>query len=133
MVSVGLLSRRFGLLSRGSEYISGAVSLRHLECVAVAGDLSNELVRHFLIESSPKGVKLKGCPNEPYFGEWKPAALTHLPPSCHPAVTLTFSCVIECRRVTCGCVLVQRHVSPRAKSRRQAVKAVPASRLICSS
>ncbi|XP_077435237.1 tensin 1b isoform X4 [Vanacampus margaritifer] len=32
------------------------------------GDISNELVRHFLIESSPKGVKLKGCPNEPYFG-----------------------------------------------------------------
>ncbi|KAM9365116.1 tensin-1 isoform 2-T2 [Pholidichthys leucotaenia] len=32
------------------------------------GDLTNELVRHFLIESSPKGVKLKGCPNEPYFG-----------------------------------------------------------------
>uniref|UniRef100_A0A667YYA6 Tensin 1 n=1 Tax=Myripristis murdjan TaxID=586833 RepID=A0A667YYA6_9TELE len=32
-----------------------------------AGDI-NELVRHFLIESSPKGVKLKGCPNEPYFG-----------------------------------------------------------------
>nr|XP_057939035.1 tensin-1 isoform X4 [Doryrhamphus excisus] len=32
------------------------------------GDTTNELVRHFLIESSPKGVKLKGCPNEPYFG-----------------------------------------------------------------
>ncbi|XP_068561225.1 tensin-1 isoform X6 [Cebidichthys violaceus] len=32
------------------------------------GDVTNELVRHFLIESSPKGVKLKGCPNEPYFG-----------------------------------------------------------------
>ncbi|KAM9850790.1 tensin-1 [Aulostomus maculatus] len=32
------------------------------------GDISNELVRHFLVESSPKGVKLKGCPNEPYFG-----------------------------------------------------------------
>uniref|UniRef100_A0A8D3DT00 Tensin 1 n=1 Tax=Scophthalmus maximus TaxID=52904 RepID=A0A8D3DT00_SCOMX len=32
------------------------------------GDISNELVRHFLIGSSPKGVKLKGCPNEPYFG-----------------------------------------------------------------
>uniref|UniRef100_A0A8C5HCV2 Tensin-1-like n=1 Tax=Gouania willdenowi TaxID=441366 RepID=A0A8C5HCV2_GOUWI len=31
-------------------------------------DITNELVRHFLIESSPKGVKLKGCPNEPYFG-----------------------------------------------------------------
>lgn len=33
-----------------------------------AGDLSNELVRHFLIECTPKGVRLKGCSNEPYFG-----------------------------------------------------------------
>ncbi|XP_029112468.1 tensin-like isoform X5 [Scleropages formosus] len=32
------------------------------------GDVANELVRHFLIETSPKGVKLKGCPNEPHFG-----------------------------------------------------------------
>uniref|UniRef100_A0AAQ6AEY2 Tensin 1 n=1 Tax=Amphiprion ocellaris TaxID=80972 RepID=A0AAQ6AEY2_AMPOC len=32
------------------------------------GDITNELVRHFLIETSPKGVRLKGCPNEPYFG-----------------------------------------------------------------
>ncbi|KAL0966171.1 hypothetical protein UPYG_G00291870 [Umbra pygmaea] len=32
------------------------------------GDMSNELVRHFLIECSQKGVRLKGCPNEPYFG-----------------------------------------------------------------
>ena len=38
----------------------------------VAGDITNELVRHFLIESSPKGVKLKGCPNEPYFGQCCP-------------------------------------------------------------
>ncbi|XP_049340836.1 tensin-1 isoform X4 [Astyanax mexicanus] len=35
---------------------------------AKKGDITNELVRHFLIETSPKGVKLKGCPNEPYFG-----------------------------------------------------------------
>lgn len=34
------------------------------------GDMTNELVRHFLIETSPKGVRLKGCPNEPYFGEF---------------------------------------------------------------
>ncbi|XP_043966332.1 tensin isoform X6 [Gambusia affinis] len=33
-----------------------------------AADMTNELVRHFLIETSPKGVRLKGCPNEPYFG-----------------------------------------------------------------
>uniref|UniRef100_A0A8C3DDP5 Tensin 3 n=1 Tax=Corvus moneduloides TaxID=1196302 RepID=A0A8C3DDP5_CORMO len=32
------------------------------------GDLSNELVRHFLIECTQKGVRLKGCSNEPYFG-----------------------------------------------------------------
>ncbi|XP_078092790.1 tensin-3 isoform X3 [Mustelus asterias] len=32
------------------------------------GDFSNELVRHFLIECTQKGVRLKGCPNEPYFG-----------------------------------------------------------------
>ncbi|KAM4560094.1 tensin-1 isoform 2-T2 [Odontesthes bonariensis] len=32
------------------------------------GDMANELVRHFLIETSSKGVRLKGCPNEPYFG-----------------------------------------------------------------
>ncbi|XP_068165030.1 tensin-1 isoform X2 [Antennarius striatus] len=33
-----------------------------------AGDMTNELVRHFLIETSARGVRLKGCPNEPYFG-----------------------------------------------------------------
>ncbi|XP_018424152.1 PREDICTED: tensin-3 [Nanorana parkeri] len=32
------------------------------------GDMTNELVRHFLIECVQKGVRLKGCPNEPYFG-----------------------------------------------------------------
>uniref|UniRef100_A0A8B9RNV9 Tensin 1 n=1 Tax=Astyanax mexicanus TaxID=7994 RepID=A0A8B9RNV9_ASTMX len=31
-------------------------------------DMTNELVRHFLIETSSKGVRLKGCPNEPHFG-----------------------------------------------------------------
>ncbi|XP_078737867.1 tensin-2-like isoform X2 [Lampetra fluviatilis] len=33
-----------------------------------SGDGTNELVRHFLIESCAKGVRLKGCPNEPVFG-----------------------------------------------------------------
>ncbi|ELU01242.1 hypothetical protein CAPTEDRAFT_177178 [Capitella teleta] len=32
------------------------------------GDPQAELVRHFLIEPTPKGVKLKGCSNEPVFG-----------------------------------------------------------------
>uniref|UniRef100_A0A8C0IN68 Tensin 2 n=1 Tax=Chelonoidis abingdonii TaxID=106734 RepID=A0A8C0IN68_CHEAB len=32
------------------------------------GDPMEQLVRHFLIETGPKGVKIKGCQNEPYFG-----------------------------------------------------------------
>ena len=38
----------------------------------VPGDMTHELVRHFLIETGPRGVKLKGCPNEPNFGEPSP-------------------------------------------------------------
>ncbi|KAM6470625.1 tensin-2 isoform 3-T3 [Liasis olivaceus] len=32
------------------------------------GDPAEQLVRHFLIETGPKGVKIKGCNNEPHFG-----------------------------------------------------------------
>lgn len=42
-----------------------------LFCFLSVGDITSELVRHFLIETSPKGVRLKGCPNEPYFGEFQ--------------------------------------------------------------
>ena len=41
-----------------------------VNCPTTAGDLANELVRHFLIECTSKGVRLKGCSNEPYFVEW---------------------------------------------------------------
>ncbi|XP_067890814.1 tensin-1 isoform X4 [Heterodontus francisci] len=41
------------------------------------GDITNELVRHFLIETSPRGVKLKGCPNEPYFGSLSALVYQH--------------------------------------------------------
>ncbi|XP_051954456.1 tensin-4-like [Xyrauchen texanus] len=53
------------------------------------GDLSNELVRHFLIECTPKGVRLKGCPNEPYFG-----SLTAL--VCQHSIT---SLALPCRLI----------------------------------
>ncbi|XP_048774490.1 tensin-1-like isoform X4 [Ostrea edulis] len=33
-----------------------------------SGDPSVDLVRHFLIEPTPKGVRLRGCNNEPVFG-----------------------------------------------------------------
>lgn len=32
------------------------------------GDPATDLVRHFLIEPTPKGVRLRGCSNEPVFG-----------------------------------------------------------------
>ncbi|XP_019718480.1 tensin-2 [Hippocampus comes] len=32
------------------------------------GDPLEHLVRHFLVETGPRGVKIKGCQNEPYFG-----------------------------------------------------------------
>ncbi|XP_053554093.1 tensin-1 isoform X2 [Bombina bombina] len=44
---------------------------------AKKGDATNELVRHFLIETSPRGVKLKGCPNEPYFGSLSALVYQH--------------------------------------------------------
>ncbi|CCD71348.1 Tensin homolog [Caenorhabditis elegans] len=37
----------------------------------------SELVRHFLIEPSPKGVKLKGCNNEPVFGSLSALVYQH--------------------------------------------------------
>ncbi|XP_023671430.2 tensin-3-like isoform X1 [Paramormyrops kingsleyae] len=52
------------------------------------GDLSNELVRHFLIERTQKGVRLKGCPKEPNFG-----SLTAL--VCHHSVSsLALPCML---------------------------------------
>lgn len=32
-------------------------------------DLDNELVRHFLIETTKRGVRLKGLNDEPVFGK----------------------------------------------------------------
>jgi len=37
--------------------------------VMLGGDRDAELVRHFLIETTSKGVRLKGCNSEPTFGE----------------------------------------------------------------
>lgn len=42
-----------------------------------SGDISNELVRHFLIEPTNKGVRLKGCPNEPVFGSLSALVYQH--------------------------------------------------------
>ncbi|XP_070570187.1 uncharacterized protein [Ptychodera flava] len=41
------------------------------------GDLSNELVRHFLIEPNSRGVRLKGCTNEPIFSSLSALVYQH--------------------------------------------------------
>lgn len=44
---------------------------------ARGGDPASELVRHFLIETTSKGVRLKGCPNEPTFGSLSALVYQH--------------------------------------------------------
>uniref|UniRef100_T1JS71 SH2 domain-containing protein n=1 Tax=Tetranychus urticae TaxID=32264 RepID=T1JS71_TETUR len=42
-----------------------------------SGDTSHELVRHFLIEPTSKGVRIKGCPNEPVFASLSALVYQH--------------------------------------------------------
>lgn len=57
---------------RDSNSFPGAFGLA-LRVATVPSNLTNksngsdELIRHFLIEPTSKGVRLKGCPNEPVF------------------------------------------------------------------
>lgn len=41
----------------------------NFDIINIVDDYEANLVRHYLIESTPKGVKLKGCSNEPVFRE----------------------------------------------------------------
>uniref|UniRef100_A0A672ZLC7 Tensin 2b n=1 Tax=Sphaeramia orbicularis TaxID=375764 RepID=A0A672ZLC7_9TELE len=41
------------------------------------GDPLEQLVRHFLIETGPRGVKIKGCQNESYFGSLSALVFQH--------------------------------------------------------
>ncbi|XP_069013906.1 tensin-2-like isoform X1 [Embiotoca jacksoni] len=41
------------------------------------GDPLEQLVRHFLIEKGPRGVKIKGCQNESYFGSLSALVYQH--------------------------------------------------------
>uniref|UniRef100_A0A665X8I0 Tensin 2a n=1 Tax=Echeneis naucrates TaxID=173247 RepID=A0A665X8I0_ECHNA len=42
-----------------------------------ASDPLEQLVRHFLIETGPRGVKIKGCQNEPFFGSLSALVYQH--------------------------------------------------------
>ncbi|XP_037334050.2 tensin-2 isoform X1 [Pungitius pungitius] len=41
-------------------------------------DPLEQLVRHFLLETGPRGVKIKGCQNEPYFGSLSALVYQHI-------------------------------------------------------
>ncbi|VDP04594.1 unnamed protein product [Soboliphyme baturini] len=57
------------LLQLTFEFLAAVVSARFAVSIAQSGlHDGTELVRHFLIETTSKGVKLKGCSNEPVFG-----------------------------------------------------------------
>uniref|UniRef100_A0A8D3E8A6 Tensin 2b n=1 Tax=Scophthalmus maximus TaxID=52904 RepID=A0A8D3E8A6_SCOMX len=43
----------------------------------ITGDPLEQLVRHFLIETGPRGVKIKGCHNESYFGSLSALVYQH--------------------------------------------------------
>uniref|UniRef100_H2TY40 Tensin 2b n=2 Tax=Takifugu rubripes TaxID=31033 RepID=H2TY40_TAKRU len=43
----------------------------------IGGDPLEQLVRHFLIETGPRGVKIKGCQNESYFGSLSALVYQH--------------------------------------------------------
>lgn len=65
-----------------------------------ASQSQEQLVRHFLIESTAKGVKIKGCQNEAYFGKKKHLYLHSFgnfvkQPSCH----LHYSTYKQCKLI----------------------------------
>lgn len=67
---------------RDSNSFPGAFGLALKVAVPPPGVLvkttdSTELVRHFLIETTAKGVKLKGCNNEPVFGSLSALVYQH--------------------------------------------------------
>lgn len=51
------------------EFICLHGEIKYIYILRIAGQGAQDLVRNFLIESSPKGVRLKGNKNEPRFGE----------------------------------------------------------------
>ncbi|XP_034022903.1 tensin-2-like isoform X1 [Thalassophryne amazonica] len=53
------------------------------------GDPLEQLVRHFLIETGPRGVKIKGCQNESYFGSL--SALVYQ----HSITPISLPCVLQ--------------------------------------
>lgn len=62
----------FGLAMKVDQFASNTSPKGQL-----ATEGSSELIRHFLIESSPKGVRIKGSAHEPYFGSLSALVYQH--------------------------------------------------------
>ncbi|XP_067440442.1 tensin-4-like [Thunnus thynnus] len=52
-------------------------SQTNISATAYPGESSSDLIRHFLIESSAKGVRIKGSSQEPYFGSLSALVYQH--------------------------------------------------------
>ena len=63
----------------------------------LGADPNAELVRHYLIERTPTGhVRLKGCPNEPDFGEThclSRISLASIQAFCRPSSSTDVECL----------------------------------------
>ena len=101
-------------LSIGKHFINIVV-------IPIAGkvDITTELVRHFLIESTKKGCKLKGCKEEPVFGESSSARcslLINIQLSRTPFLLLCSALVwvfaLLCLLLLCPCLASPRLASP---------------------
>ncbi|XP_062316427.1 tensin-2 isoform X2 [Osmerus eperlanus] len=70
-------------LIRDSSSFQGAYGLALRVATPPAGfnhsskDPLEQLVRHFLVETGPRGVKIKGCQNEPHFGSLSALVYQH--------------------------------------------------------
>lgn len=50
--------------------VDNTICSLYCNSAVTVSDPLEQLVRHFLIETGPRGVKIKGCQNEPYFGKF---------------------------------------------------------------
>lgn len=73
-------------------------------------DPQAELVRHFLIEPTPKGVRLRGCSNEPVFGSL--AALVYQ----HSITPLALPCKLSLPEIGMDIVDMSGGISPEVMS-----------------
>ncbi|NIG60974.1 tensin-like C1 domain-containing phosphatase [Pontoporia blainvillei] len=89
------------------------------------GDPLEQLVRHFLIETGPKGVKIKGCPSEPYFDPLEEAPEAPVPTNMSTAADLL-------RQGAACSVLYLTSVETESLTGPQAVARASSAALSCS-